>query len=103
MAARAGALVMAALLTAACAVPAWTEEAGSDIPEAGIEASEDGTGTTETGGITTNGIENWPVAEDIRSDYGCLMDVVTGAVLFNKGEHVQTPPASLMKRPIPRP
>ena len=47
--------------------------------------------------VQTNGIDGWPKAMDIGSDYGCVMDTVTGAVLFNKGEHTATPPASLTK------
>ena len=47
--------------------------------------------------VQTNGIKDWPKAMDIGSDYGCVMDMGTGAVLFNKNEHAQMPPASITK------
>ena len=40
---------------------------------------------------------SWPEQPSIGSDYGCLMDADSGAVLFDKGKDVAMPPASLTK------
>ncbi|MDO4615723.1 MAG: D-alanyl-D-alanine carboxypeptidase family protein, partial [Lachnospiraceae bacterium] len=44
-----------------------------------------------------NGLEGWPQGEDIISKYACLMDVDTGAVLYDKDMNTTSYPASITK------
>lgn len=47
--------------------------------------------------IQSNGTEGWPQLTDTASDYFCVMDQDTGALLGEKSMNVETPPASLTK------
>ncbi len=91
---KAASMILAALmvLTLTSAV-SFAEEAGTG--EAAAETAAPAYADASV--VQTNGIAGWPKAMDIGSDYGCVMDMVTGSVLFNKGEHEVTPPASLTK------
>ncbi len=88
----AAAALAAVLLVSAPAYTVLAEEAA-----AGTAPAAETVTYPDSSVVKTNGVEGWPLAEDIGCDYGCLMDAVTGAVLFNKNEHGQTPPASLTK------
>lgn len=58
-------------------------------------AEDDGYASSEV--VQSNGTENWPKLYDKNSDYFCVMDADTGAILGEKGMDVETPPASLTK------
>ncbi len=50
---------------------------------------------SEDAGTAEEGL--WPAAPGTASDYYCVMDADSGAILAEKGMHVETPPASLTK------
>ncbi len=82
---RASAVLMALILSVSLL-------AGLSIPCA---AEDDGYASAEV--VQSNGTENWPKLYDKNSDYFCVMDAETGAILGEKGMDVETPPASLTK------
>lgn len=61
--------------------------------------AEEGTASqgADPSAVVSNAVANWPQISDTTSDYFCVMDAQTGAILCEKGMDVETPPASLTK------
>ena len=69
----------------------------SVLPAAAEEGAAEAASYADPAVMPSNATEGWPKAADTVSDFVCVMDAGTGAILCEKGMDVETPPASLTK------
>ncbi len=81
---------------AAESASAGTDAESTEVTEE-TESIEEAVETASPDIVSTNGLEGWPQGEDIISRYACLMDVDTGAVLYDKDMNTTSYPASITK------
>lgn len=91
-AARMMALAMTVLLCLPVSV--WAEEGTAETVPVETATPEP---TPTPMPITTNDIPGWPQAEQVSADTACLMDINTGAVLYDKAMTQKMYPASTTK------
>ena len=53
--------------------------------------------TANIGGLCSYGAPEWPSDTGVMADFGIVVDVDSGAVLYGQQIHVTSPPASITK------